>query len=210
MEGLPVSAHPSQARRWTLPQMLMMLAAGIGAFVSSARFLAPDSLDGVVEVVRPERQRAAYTPTAAVVEVPGPSQASVGEEARLKPESAHNPFGPLNLKPPAPVALGAPEVQKPPPTKPQKPAVQETAPVVAVPPPAPTAPALPFVAIGTIEGHGVTEGQPLAFLQQQDRLLVVRKGESIGSVYRVESITPERIEFTYLPLQQRQALRIAP
>lgn len=205
-----MSAPSRKARQRTLPQMLMMFAAGIGAFVLSARFLAPDSTDGVVEVARPARQAAAYTPMAAVVEATGPSQTPAGEEARLKPESAHNPFGPLNLKPPAPVALGGPEVQKPPPTKTQKPTVQETPPVAAVPTPAPTAPALPFVAIGTIEGHAVTEGQPVAFLQQQDRLLVVRKGESIGSVYRVESITPERIEFTYLPLQQRQALRIAP
>jgi hypothetical protein len=64
--------------------------------------------------------------------------------------------------------------------------------------------------MGSISGADVTGGQPVAFLQQQDRLLIVHAGESVGGSWRVESITPQRIEFTYLPLMQRQSLPLAP
>lgn len=78
------------------------------------------------------------------------------------------------------------------------------------PPPPPVAPPLPFTAVGSIAGAQVTGGPPVAFIRQQDRLLLVRAGETIGQNYRVESITEQRIEFTYLPLMQRQTLALAP
>lgn len=72
------------------------------------------------------------------------------------------------------------------------------------------APPLPFVAVGAIQGTQVTDGQPVAFIRQQDQLIVVRAGDAIGQNYKVESISARAIELTYLPLMQRQSLALAP
>lgn len=70
------------------------------------------------------------------------------------------------------------------------------------PPPKPTAPPLPFQFNGRLD-----EGGSIAvFLTQQKRQLIVRAGDAIDQTYRVDAITAERIEFTYLPLQQKQQL----
>jgi hypothetical protein len=39
-------------------------------------------------------------------------------------------------------------------------------------------------------------------------VLLVKVGDDIAKTYRVESISPQRIEFTFLPLQQRQVLTV--
>lgn len=101
--------------------------------------------------------------------------------------------------------LGEPKQEKP-----AAPPAPKPAATPAPEPPPPMAPPLPFTAIGSIEGPDVTSGQLLAFLQQQDKLLVVRKGETIGQLYRVEAVTPDKVEFTYLPLNQRQTLALTP
>lgn len=76
--------------------------------------------------------------------------------------------------------------------------------------PALMAPPLPFVAIGSINGASVTDGEPVAFVRQQEQLFVVRAGDAIGHAYRVESVGPQGVEFTYLPLRQRQVLALTP
>lgn len=72
------------------------------------------------------------------------------------------------------------------------------------------APPLPFTAVGAISGTEVTGGKLVAFIRQQDQLLVIKAGDAIGQTYRVESITAQKIEFTYLPLMQRQVLALVP
>ena len=72
------------------------------------------------------------------------------------------------------------------------------------------APALPFTAVGGISGKQIAEGQPVAFLRQNDEVMAVRPGDEINNTYRVESITTEKIELTYLPLKQRQMLLLRP
>lgn len=70
------------------------------------------------------------------------------------------------------------------------------------PPPKPTAPPLPFQYGGSLlDGE-----QRVVFLMQQKRQLIVRAGDAIDNTYRIDDITPQRIEFTYLPLQQKQTL----
>lgn len=76
-----------------------------------------------------------------------------------------------------------------------------------VPPPAALAagpPPLPFTFIGSIERGG----RRVVMLMEGDRLHLVAARERIGEQYRVERVTSARIEFTYLPLQQRQVLDI--
>ena len=44
------------------------------------------------------------------------------------------------------------------------------------------------------------------FLAQQDINHVVKKGDVINGIYRVEEAEPGRVVLTYLPLEQRQTL----
>ena len=97
-----------------------------------------------------------------------------------------NPFAaavwtaPPRIEPPKPVAL----------------------PAVDTPPPKPRPPALPFQYFGhLLDGDTAT-----VFLTQGGRNHAVKTGETIDNAYRVESITPERIVFRYLPLDETQEL----
>lgn len=73
-----------------------------------------------------------------------------------------------------------------------------TAPAVV----APTAPPLPFTFVGSIERGG----RRTVMLMEGEELHLVGARERIGDRYRVERVTPTQIEFTYLPMQQRQVL----
>lgn len=77
-------------------------------------------------------------------------------------------------------------------------------PAALAPPPKPAAPPLPF----TLLGRKLEDGSWLVFLGQQDRTYVVRAQDVIDGTYRVESIDPPAIVFTYIPLNERQVLAI--
>ena len=66
----------------------------------------------------------------------------------------------------------------------------------------PTAPPLPFTFIGSIERGG----RRTVMLMEGEQLHLVGVRGRIGEHYRVERVTPTQIEFTYLPMQQRQVL----
>ncbi|MDB5597848.1 MAG: hypothetical protein JWM36_4809 [Hyphomicrobiales bacterium] len=84
------------------------------------------------------------------------------------------------------------------------PAVKPAA--VAPPPlsPPPKAPPLPF----TFLGKAVSNGEWEVFLARGNETLVVRDKTVIGGVYRIDSIAPPGMTFTYLPLKQVQQLNI--
>lgn len=142
----------------------------------------------------------------------GAQPAGVRDTAdRLGDQVIHNPFGALNLNAGVTAVKSATDeararglLGK------RKEASKPAAPPTPPSPPPPAAPRLPFTAVGAISGAEVTGGQPIAFVKQQDQLFVVRAGDAIGQSYRVESITPQRIEFMYLPLMQRQTLALGP
>lgn len=73
------------------------------------------------------------------------------------------------------------------------------------PPPKPQAPPLPFRFVGALEEGG----DRAVFLLEGTQVFMVRAGEQVGSQYRVERITPTSVEFTYLPLKERQILATA-
>lgn len=79
-------------------------------------------------------------------------------------------------------------------------------PVVHVEPPPPEAPPLPFTFVGRFDEKGVA---PVVFLTNGDQLYTVRAGDVIDNVYRIESLTREEVVFIYLPMDERQVLRIA-
>lgn len=83
-------------------------------------------------------------------------------------------------------------------------------PVKALPPAAPALPAaqvappLPFTYVGKKLEADVWE----VFLQRGEQSFLVRTGATIEGTYRVDSITPQRLNMTYLPLGQSQSLSI--
>lgn len=90
-----------------------------------------------------------------------------------------------------------------------KPKPAAPAPAVAAPPPPPSAsppsaPPLPFVYMGKLENAAGTT----VFLIQGDRNLVVKEGEVIDQIYRVDSVTSTDITLVYLPLGLRQVLAL--
>lgn len=176
MSGLKTSL------RWPL-----LVAAGAASFLLALSWGRRDAdpADSVVEAVTHEVRRpvrvAAPVPAEAVRD---PAPVAV-DRSRSVPRSKGNAFAVRNW-------------QKPPPP----------APVVAPPPPpppaAPVAPPLPFSFVGLMEKGGA---RPQAFLAKGDSLLVVGVGDVIdNNTYRVDSLAPQQIVLTYLPLNTVQTL----
>lgn len=75
------------------------------------------------------------------------------------------------------------------------------------PPPAPArvaatrAPALPFLYLGQVQ----EDGEIMVFLGQGEHTHLLRKGDALAE-YRVVDITPARMTFVYLPLNEQQHL----
>jgi hypothetical protein len=81
------------------------------------------------------------------------------------------------------------------------------APVKPLPPvvaPAPTAPVFPFQYVGKKLENNIWE----VYLSRGDQSFLVREGGTLESTYRIDSITPQRLSVTYLPLGQSQSLSI--
>ena len=96
-------------------------------------------------------------------------------------ESRNNPFAASSWLPPAPPPVqAAPE-----------------------PPPPPTAPPVPYVYLGKLDGSTL---KPRVFLSSGDQLVIVSQGEVVDGQYRVESISDADIVLMYLPLNQRQVI----
>lgn len=118
-----------------------------------------------------------------------PSPPVAASEAAAAATNAPEPVAPAEAAAPLAANLFPVQTWQPPPPPPP-------------PPPKPTAPPLPF----QYGGQLVEGGEIVVFLSQQKRQHVVRAGDAIDNLYRVEAIKPGRIEFTYLPLKQRQEL----
>jgi hypothetical protein len=218
-----VSDPKPQDRRWNWKVFLSTAVAGLFTFAGAAFLTIVLREASVVAAPAPAPVSLARAATPLVQPsaadgfpnspAPGmtPVVAAAVPQERLSGSVMHNPFAALNAGTPitAAVAASAPAATQHKTPKPEpKPVMLPALP--PGPPPVPTAPPLPFVAVGSIQGTQVTNGQPVAFIRQQDQLIVVRAGDAVGQSYKVESISPKAIEFTYLPLMQRQTLALAP
>lgn len=83
--------------------------------------------------------------------------------------------------------------------RPAPPPPEVAAPVVPVPPP------MPYVYTGRME----QAGQTVLFLSRQQRVVLARVGDTLEGLYHVDRITPWSVDFTYLPLKQKQSLNFA-
>lgn len=173
--------------------ILLAVAAGLGAVAWGSR--APSSPAPAARAghhLRPPLaprpavplavpRRSAVAPVAAT---PAANATLAQLRPRLAAQAAHDPFTASSWLPPPP--------PPPPPAPPP-------------PPPAPVAPPLPFTFVGA-EDVGTAKAH--VFLNSGDHLLIVTPGEVIEGRYRLESLTPNSLVFTYLPLQQKQTLII--
>lgn len=74
----------------------------------------------------------------------------------------------------------------------------------AAPPPAPTAPPLPFAYLGKL-----IDGDKLeVFIAHGDEHYSVEPGKTIDGRYKVDKVTARAVTFIYLPLGTRQSLQI--
>lgn len=150
---------------------------------------------------------------------------------RMDATAAHNPFGRLNLRAQAELDQEASGSQRepavPPPPRPARSpmplALPPPAPVAAVAQPpnpaastlgqasakAPSAPPVPFVAVGGIQGRMIAGGTPVAFLRIRDEVFAVRDGDRIGSEYQIEEVLPDRVTLIFLPLMERQSIQLS-
>ena len=72
------------------------------------------------------------------------------------------------------------------------------------PPPDPVAPPFPYQYIGKL----LEDGALTAFFMQGNRVLSIKAGDTVDSVYRVEQMTGEQMNLTFLPLEQSQVVRL--
>ena len=66
----------------------------------------------------------------------------------------------------------------------------------------PVAPPLPFSYMGKI----IENGKLTIFLTRDDKTYAISAGETIDHQYMVNAITSQRIDFTYIPLGQKQTM----
>lgn len=80
------------------------------------------------------------------------------------------------------------------------------APVASAPLPvaAPSAPPLPFQFIGKLDDRNDVQ----VFLQNGEKLYVVRSGDVIDDTYRIEGISATEMNLVYLPLHLSQTLSV--
>lgn len=68
----------------------------------------------------------------------------------------------------------------------------------------PRAPPLPYVYMG----KSIGQGQITVFLTRDEKPYVAKLGDVLDDQYRIDAINPPLLEFTYLPLAQKQTLQI--
>jgi hypothetical protein len=71
-------------------------------------------------------------------------------------------------------------------------------------PPKPQAPPLPFTYMGKL----IDDEQTIVFLTKDDRNYILRRGDTIEGVYRVDEIDESAVTLTYLPLKTKQTLAL--
>ena len=79
--------------------------------------------------------------------------------------------------------------------------------VAPPPPPKPTAPPVPYTLFGRLRD---VNGKVVVYLARDGELLPIRVGQQLHNTYTVDSISQTEIVLTYLPLQEKQVLPIAP
>jgi len=163
-----------------------------------------DSIPVDADIVEPV-QRAARRAAGVAVSATGP--------AERKPAIKQNPVAQVDaeVSPQPRFPIGGADLfpaqswLPPPPPPPPK--------VEPPPPPPPQAPEIPFKYVGRWAATEAKDGGRSAaesvFLTQGEQVVILQVGQTRAS-WRLDSINPQGLQFTYLPLQQQRQLRFAP
>jgi hypothetical protein len=175
-------------KRWLLWLPLLGIALWLGLFADKTpneKITQPKSATVVLKkTVTP----AAISPALAKIEAPqletlvDRTTLMGSDEPKSKLSKWRNLFASSSWTPPAPPSKPAPSIAAP----------------------APTAPAFPFQYVGKKLEDSIWE----VYLSRGDQSFTVREGGTLENTYRIDSITPQRLSVTYLPLGQSQSLSI--
>ena len=168
-------------RRWLILGGLLSATLAAAAWIRDI----PDKADPAIMT---EVQTAARRGHPLVASSPSSALAQVNIEklkSRSLGESTNDPFA---VEIPPPIALDR--------------ASEAAPPAQAVPLLAPAAPPLPFTYVGKL----LSGPEAKVFLTLGDRNLVLREGDTVDSIYRVDKIAAGAITLVYLPLAQRQTI----
>jgi hypothetical protein len=175
--------------RFSARQRGLVLAALLAATLAAAVWVRERTSAPGAEVVAAAESRAAPAggPAQAAADSEAPAVELEKLESRELGKATRDPF-----------ATAPPRKATP------RPRVETRPAPVAVAPPPPTAPPLPFVYMGKL----IADGDLKVFLLQGERNLIVREGDTIDALYRVERISDAGVIVLYLPLNQRQTIVI--
>lgn len=175
--------------RFSARQRWLVLGALLAATLAAATWVRERTSAPGAEIVAAAESRApAGAPAQTAADSEAPAVGLDKLESRELGKATRDPFA---TAPPR-KATRQPRVE----TRP--------APAAVAPPPPPSAPPLPFVYMGKL----IAEGDLSIFLLQGERNLIVREGDTIDSLYRVERISDAGVTLLYLPLNQRQTIVI--
>jgi hypothetical protein len=170
-------------------QWLLIVAAGVASYAVAVKWRPGSGSDDTVVQAMDRSDRRGAQQDSGGMTADGVREGSLAIPARDRsaPKTEGDAFAILSWLPPPPPPPVV--VVRPPP-----------------PPPAPVAPPLPFVFVGLMESGGP---RPQAFISKGDTLLIVGAGDLLdNNTYRVDSLSSQKIEITYLPLNTAQTLNI--
>jgi hypothetical protein len=72
--------------------------------------------------------------------------------------------------------------------------------------PKPEAPAFPYRYAGRFEERG---GAPRMFLQKGNELVAIEQGEMLDGAWRIDAVSAERIDVTFVPGEQQLSMTLA-
>jgi hypothetical protein len=167
---------------------LLLGVCAAAAFSAAYWFNKPADLD--VAVVQPSSRSAAASK---------PSRTASGASAQ--PQSTLRPLerGVISSSNDKDVFSQHSWVPAPPPAPPSPP------PAPPPPPVKPMAPPLPFSFVGLLDEKGAARR---VFLSKSDHLIIVKANDVVEGQYRVDQITENSVDLTYLPLNQKQSISI--
>jgi hypothetical protein len=174
-------------------QWALVVLAGVASFASAFQWRRATTVSetALVELATAERQRAPARPAApGAAAHQADSALALPDRSRTVPQSGGNAMAELRWVAPVPAPSAARALVRAAPPAPE----------------VPLAPPLPFSFVGLMEQGGP---KPQAFLAKGNTLLVVAAGDVIEEdTYRVDALSPQHIQLTYLPLNTAQTLNI--
>ncbi len=165
----------------------------IGGALIAERVIALSGDDGDADVVVPAPAKSTSAPSAARKSAKAAAASASLRLDRLDDRQHALQDTDSVDQPPPPGLFNATSWAPPPPPAPPPEAA-----------PAPVAPPFPYEYMGKLLEDGVLT----AFFMQGNRVLSIKAGDTVDSVYRVDHMTGEQMNLTFLPLKQSQVVRL--